>query len=148
MNGSICFNPLRGMFLLIFFVATATHANKSADSKNAFALSATSTNKQFQLALKTEDGYTPQINKFHNWIMTLTDHRGTPVFPAYFSLSGGMPSHGHGLPTQPIVTRHLGEGTYLIEGVKFNMYGDWQLKFHITANNTEDRVIADFAITY
>lgn len=148
MNGSTCLKQLCSIFLLFVFVSATPHANVSTDSKNIFELSTMSTNRHFLLTLKTEDGKAPQINTFHNWIVTLTDYQGAPVYPAYFSLSGGMPAHGHGLPTQPMITRHLGKGNYLIEGVKFNMYGEWQLKFHITANKTEDKVIADFAITY
>src|SRR4249920_3274177 len=31
---------------------------------------------------------------------------------------GGMPQHGHGLPTRPVVSRELADGTYLMEGMK------------------------------
>lgn len=43
-----------------------------------------------------------------------------------------MPDHGHGLPTAPRVTRHLGGGRYLVEGMRFNMSGWWRLKFTVT----------------
>ena len=36
-----------------------------------------------------------------------------------------MPSHGHGLPTAPRTTTHLGDGRYRIEGMEFNMSGQW-----------------------
>ena len=34
-----------------------------------------------------------------------------------------MPEHNHGFPTAPRVTENLGEGDYLLEGMRFNMGG-------------------------
>ena len=44
-----------------------------------------------------------------------------------------MPQHGHGLPTKPRVTRALGHGDHLVEGMKFNMGGWWVVKFHVAS---------------
>jgi hypothetical protein len=51
-----------------------------------------------------------------------------------------MPQHGHGLPTQPLVTAYLGDGTYLVEGMKFQMGGWWVVDFTIEANGQSDTV--------
>ena len=51
-----------------------------------------------------------------------------------------MPQHGHGLPTQPRVTRELAEGSYQLDGMKFSMTGWWELKLAITGPLGEDRV--------
>jgi len=51
-----------------------------------------------------------------------------------------MPMHDHGFPTAPRVTKELGNGTYLLEGVKFNMPGWWQFVFCIEAGDVEDVV--------
>ncbi len=40
-------------------------------------------------------------------------------------------STGHGLPTQPRVTQELGEGRYLVEGMKFSMTGWWEIKLKL-----------------
>lgn len=42
-----------------------------------------------------------------------------------------MPRHLHGLPTAPAVTQALGDGRFLIEGMKFNMPGWWEIELHI-----------------
>ena len=44
-----------------------------------------------------------------------------------------MPRHGHGLPTKPRVTRPLGNGDHLVEGMKFNMGGWWVVKFRVAS---------------
>jgi len=72
----------------------------------------------------------------------------TPVYPAAFSVTGGMPDHGHGLPTQPKVTQYLGEGRYLLEGVKFNMGGEWMLRLHILAGDRQDSAVKHFHVNF
>src|SRR5690349_20737536 len=47
-----------------------------------------------------------------------------PVASATIDVDGGMPQHGHGLPTTPRVTHVAGDGSYEVEGLKFNM-GGW-----------------------
>jgi hypothetical protein len=51
-----------------------------------------------------------------------------------------MPQHGHGLPTKPAVTRRLGEGDHLVEGMKFNMGGWWVVKFQVAGPQGSDVV--------
>ena len=58
---------------------------------------------------------------------------GAPVEDAELAIDGGMPQHGHGLPTAPQSAGHIGEGQYRIEGVRFNMGGWWELKLAITS---------------
>lgn len=80
------------------------------------------------------------VNKLHVWTLTLKTADGKPVENAMISLDGDMPEHGHGLPTQPEVTEHLGSGSYLVEGLKFSMPGWWVMKFIIKAQQKEDSV--------
>ena len=81
-----------------------------------------------------------QQGPLHNWIVTVTMPDGQPVEDATITVDGGMPQHGHGLPTAPAVTAALGEGRYRIEGVRFNMGGWWELKLAITAGGASDAV--------
>ncbi|RST83478.1 auxin-binding protein [Aquibium carbonis] len=76
----------------------------------------------------------------HSWIVTVTTPDGAPVEDATISVDGGMPQHGHGLPTAPAMTAALGEGRYRIEGVRFNMGGWWELKLAIAADGRSDDV--------
>ncbi|MGV3572379.1 MAG: FixH family protein [Ramlibacter sp.] len=82
----------------------------------------------------------PAINQMHAWKVRLAGPDGTPVRSARFKVDGGMPQHGHGLPTQPRVTRELEPGTYLLEGMKFSMTGWWELKLAIDAASGGDQV--------
>ena len=81
-----------------------------------------------------------QRNTLHAWIATITTPDGTPVEGAEISIDGGMPQHGHGLPTSPQMTESLGDGRYKIEGVRFNMRGWWEFKLAITAEDVSDHI--------
>lgn len=80
------------------------------------------------------------INTLHAWTIHVETPDGKPVEGAQITVDGGMPQHGHGLPTQPKVTRYLGQGDYLVEGMKFNMPGWWVLSFEVTAGGQKDKV--------
>lgn len=69
-----------------------------------------------------------------------------PVDGATIAVGGGMPQHGHGLPTAPKVTRAPGHGVYQVDGVKFNMGGWWELKFRITSAAGVDSVTFNLAL--
>jgi YtkA-like len=72
--------------------------------------------------------------------VTVRDTEGLAIDEAQISIDGGMPQHGHGLPTRPRVTRNLGDGIYEIEGVRFNMGGWWEFKLAIAGPRGADTV--------
>jgi hypothetical protein len=72
--------------------------------------------------------------------ITVRDAEGRAIDEAQISIDGGMPQHGHGLPTRPRVTRNLGDGRYEIEGVRFNMGGWWEFKLAIAGPRGADTV--------
>lgn len=80
------------------------------------------------------------INSIHSWILTVETPDGEPVENATILIEGGMPDHGHGLPTAPEVTEELGGGKYRVEGLKYSMPGWWTLTFAIEANGEQDLV--------
>jgi YtkA-like len=82
----------------------------------------------------------PAINKIHSWQIKVTNPAGATVNGAHIAVDGGMPQHGHGLPTQPRVTRELQSGTYLLEGMKFSMTGWWEIHLKIDADGVSDTV--------
>jgi hypothetical protein len=82
----------------------------------------------------------PAINQMHSWKVKLAGADGTPVRGARFAVDGGMPQHGHGLPTQPRVTRELGDGIYQLDGMKFSMTGWWEIKLAIQGPQGPDKV--------
>ena len=72
--------------------------------------------------------------------VTVRDAAGHAIDDAEISIDGGMPQHGHGLPTRPRVTRSLGDGVYEIDGVRFNMGGWWEFKLAIAGSHGADTV--------
>ena len=72
--------------------------------------------------------------------VSVRDAEGRAIEEAEISIDGGMPQHGHGLPTRPRVTRNLGDGIYEIEGVRFNMGGWWEFKLAIAGSRGADTV--------
>lgn len=81
------------------------------------------------------------INQIHGWVLHVETAGGEPVTDASIAVDGGMPEHDHGLPTAPEVTRNLGDGNYLVEGLRFHMNGYWELEFTITAGGETDTVV-------
>lgn len=81
-----------------------------------------------------------RVRRLQTVAVRITDANGKPVEDAVITVDGGMPEHGHGLPTQPRVTRALGDGVYEIEGVRFNMGGWWELKLAIASPAGADNV--------
>jgi hypothetical protein len=88
--------------------------------------------------------YTPaesiKVGQMQQWNIQVTTADGTPVDSAKFVVDGGMPQHGHGLPTKPLVTTHLGNGKHVVEGMKFNMGGWWVVKLTIDGAKGSDVV--------
>lgn len=80
------------------------------------------------------------INQMHTWTLHVETADGKVVEDAVILVDGGMPQHGHGLPTRPQVTQYLGNGDYLVEGLKFQMGGWWEVKFNISAGGQSDDV--------
>jgi hypothetical protein len=79
------------------------------------------------------DGDSIPKGKLQKWTLHLENGSGAPIEKATITIDGGMPQHGHGLPTKPLVTKQLGNGDYRVEGMKFNMGGWWVVKFRVNA---------------
>ncbi|MEM7437897.1 MAG: cytochrome-c peroxidase, partial [Myxococcota bacterium] len=103
--------------------------------------SATSDTGDLRVIVDTESMPVP-INVTHQWrIQVLREgNEATPFVPQALVVNGGMPSHGHGLPTQPSVSQHLGDGTFLVSGMRFNMGGPWEMVIRVLDGNRWHRV--------
>jgi hypothetical protein len=73
-----------------------------------------------------------------DWTIRVTTRSGAPVRGA-LGVTGGMPEHGHGFLTPPIVSRGQRAGEYQARLV-FAMGGRWVVEFRITANGRRDVV--------
>ncbi len=88
----------------------------------------------------TSDPEAVPVGDIHSWKLKIETSDGKPVKNAKITISGTMPEHGHGMPTQPKVTKNYGDGTYLVEGMKFSMPGWWLVNFSIKAGGKKDIV--------
>ena len=92
-------------------------------------------------AASVEPGLSPiTVGTMHGWVVRITALDGTPVENATISVDGGMPQHGHGLPTEPAVSAELGGGRYQVEGMKFNMPGWWVVNLSVDGRAGPDTV--------
>ena len=86
------------------------------------------------------------INTIHDWVFHIENSDGVTVNGAVVSVSGGMPQHNHGLPTIPRMTRSLGNGHYVLEGMRFHMNGYWELNVTVDVGGRRDTVIINLTI--
>ena len=97
-----------------------------------------SANQLYKVTMSPAESIT--VGRLHKWRIEVTTADGTTVGNASITVDGGMPQHGHGLPTKPLVTRPLGDGKHLVEGMKFNMGGWWVVKFAVAGAQGSDVV--------
>ncbi len=94
----------------------------------------------YRATIRPQGDSIPQ-GKLQRWTLHLETAAGAPVDSAAVAVDGGMPQHGHGLPTRPRVTRALGGGDHLVEGLKFNMGGWWEVRFTVAAAAGTDSLV-------
>jgi hypothetical protein len=92
-----------------------------------------------------EDSTAFKTGRMLQAVIRVTTKDGNGVSGLQIAIDGGMPQHGHGLPTKPRVTKDLGAGRYQVEGLKFNMGGWWELKFAF-AGAAGDSVVFNLAL--
>lgn len=85
-----------------------------------------------------------RLNEVQSWTVAIYDGDGKPVLPRSLVFLGGMPGHGHGLSSLPRVTEQLAPGRYLVDGVLFNMYGDWEIVIGVVGDAGPDKATIPF----
>lgn len=123
----------------MFVFAAALSACSSTPPALDLSLMQSSLDKKFVVELQPPSP-TPAINQMHSWRVRLSSPSGHPVTHAHIEVDGGMPQHGHGLPTHPQVTREVAAGVYLLEGMKFSMSGWWEIRLTIQTSEGTDKV--------
>ncbi len=78
------------------------------------------------------------INEWLDFAIQLERRDGAAVVLRELALDGGMPAHGHGLPTTPTVLRGQADGAFVATGVRFNMAGRWELRVLIVDDQGGD----------
>ena len=108
-----------------------------AAQRRDYAIQRLSEQGAWRVSYKPEGAAIP-VKQLHSWTLHIERADGSPVTDAVIAVDGDMPEHRHGLPTRPRVTRHLGNGDYLVEGVKFQMGGWWVMEFTISSGGRSD----------
>ena len=99
----------------------------------------------FKVSLTSIANSTP-LNKLHHWHIRLATRRGMKISGANFEVTGKTLDHDHNLPTSPKVSKEIGRGHYLLEGVKFDRQGAWQLKLSIIAPMGRDEALINIPV--
>ena len=125
-------------YLSTIAISTPTSADKASTDRDYSSMQL-SDKGVYRVSYVASSSVIP-INQMHRWTLHIETADGQLVENATIIVDGDMPEHGHGLPTRPQMTEYLGNGDYLIEGVKFQMGGWWVMDFSITANDQSDQV--------
>jgi hypothetical protein len=96
------------------------------------SLSRPTDSQLFRVSVDSQTHPVP-MSEIHQWALHVADAGGRPVVGAAISVDGGMPEHGHGLPTAPLVEATGSPGDYVIRGMKFSITGWWELKLNLRA---------------
>ena len=125
-------------------LAACSHFRGSAPSPD-IATVKESAHRLYRASVRPEAVPIP-VRRLQRWTLHIDTMDGRPVDVATIMMNGGMPQHGHGLPTSPRVTRALGNGDHLVEGVKFNMGGWWVVRFAIASSAGADTVTFNLSL--
>lgn len=131
--------------VLLLWLTTALVAAQEPTAPDNTDVVLTSANGHFVV------GYEPHlqpigINQIHTWTVHVETTQGTAVDDADIRVVGGMPVHDHGLPTLPQSMSYLGDGNYLVEGMKFHMNGWWQVTVTVRTDDVTDTVIFNLVL--
>lgn len=125
---------------------TASNVEKQGNFSKISATTVLSTDKKYRVTLYSNTFPIPR-QKIHSWTAHIETIDGKPVKKAKVYIHGGMPKHRHGFPVTPRVRKNLGNGNFLIEGVKFSMIGSWEMRLNIKEETVRDRAIFKINIT-
>lgn len=81
-------------------------------------------------AIVLTDIETLPLNEIHSWDVRFENADGVALEGASVKVTGGMPVHDHGLPTEPLA-HEKAPGVFRVEGVRFHMHGSWEMIFEV-----------------
>lgn len=80
------------------------------------------------------------VNEYFALNIGLTDEKYKNIKPSDIHIEAIMPSHGHGMNVQPVVTTTEQEGNYHAEGLLFHMRGDWEVIVYVDLGGSVDKI--------
>lgn len=128
-----------GAAAIVSLLTGCMHMGRAPEDLD-YSRTRTSEGGRYRATIHPSGDSIPQ-GRLQRWTLHLETAAGAPVDSAVVAVDGGMPQHGHGLPTKPRVTRALGSGDHLVEGLKFNMGGWWVVKFRVAAAAGTDSLV-------
>lgn len=87
-----------------------------------------------------------EVHAWQRYMLRVERVDGTALPLRDLRVDGGMPLHGHGLPTAPRLRRGERPGELVVEGVRFNMAGAWELRVMIADEHGVDRAVFGFEL--
>lgn len=127
-------------FCLIYFLIS-----NNVVAESTFPRQVMSDSGRYTVEIEKIDPEIP-LRSLHSWVVRFEHKTGSETKLLRIEIDGGMPRHGHGLPTEPKLTQYLGNGRYQIDGVLFNMPGLWQLQFRIQDSKGWDQAVFKLAV--
>ena len=145
MNITKKINVILFCFTILLLSVITVNAETDKTSKHQYAgiehaVTELSESGNYRFTLYSKPSPIP-LKKIHSWILKVENNDGNPVTNAKLFINGGMPAHRHGFPTKPVVKKYLGNGEYLVEGIKFTMPGYWEMRFTMSIKNKRERVV-------
>lgn len=144
----ILLNPLITLFLFISLLVPGCANNQIVSNTNNplkyssrdNAITLMSDDKKYRVSLYSNH-YPLPMGKIHSWTVKIEHADGQPVENAKIYIHGGMPAHQHDFPTRPRINKYLGDGLYRIDGVKFSMPGEWEMRINVKEATRRDRAV-------
>lgn len=139
-------------FVMAMAAATAmtlagarARAKASRPSSGGDAPGRPSTNGRYTVVLRPAKVPIP-VNEWVDFSIQIRRRDGAKVELTEVALDGGMPAHGHGLPTAPTVLRAGAAGELVATGVRFNMAGLWELRLTVVDSGGGDVAVFTFDV--
>ena len=82
----------------------------------------------------------PKVGELFVAQTTLRDASGAPLTATAFKLDATMPSHGHGMMTDPV--HEVAADGWRSSGMKLHMHGEWKLEIEATIDGKVERAEA------
>ena len=139
------FLSIRVAFLTLIALMTLGCEQSNQSSENALHRFMITQSGLYHVVLEPAEDPIP-LNKYHSWTLSITNPNGDPIKNATVHIAGGMPDHGHGLPSQPVVSSIQMGREYKVEGVLFNMPGRWQLQVLVNSGLGQDSAVLDLEL--